>query len=437
MNDEVARNVVIKDRRRLGLLKADALHDAILNSVGFSSIAIDETGVIQIFNAGAKRMLGYTGAEVVNKLTPLDFSDASETIERARALSLEFATTIAPGFEALVFKAARGIEDQYELTYIRKDGSRLPAVVCVTALHDPKDQIIGYLLIATDNTAQQGLRLMVESVTDCAIVQLDAHGQVLSWNAGAQIIEGYSAREILGQHFSRFYLHEDIERGVPQRDLDAAATTGRCETEGPWARKDGSTYRAKTVLTSFHDETGSLRGFARVTRGLSEAQRLAAPPPVHVAAKPALDKPAPALKRSRLLYVEDHPASLGLLEQLMARRTDVLLLRAANVNLGIDLARTERPDVILLNIDLPGTAAVEFMKRLRADPVTQNTPILALGASAAPDTIVKALEAGFFHYLTKPMKAERFLEALGDALEFTAQERAEENDMSLRKTHSH
>jgi PAS domain-containing protein len=203
MNDEVARNIVIKDRRRLGLLKADALHDAILNSAGFSSIAIDETGVIQIFNAGAKRMLGYTGAEVVNKLTPLDFSDPSETIERARALSLEFATTIAPGFEALVFKAARGIEDQYELTYIRKDGSRLPAVVCVTALHDPKDQIIGYLLIATDNTAQQAFRLMVESVTDCAIAQLDAQGRVLSWNAGAQIIEGYSGREIVGQHFSQ------------------------------------------------------------------------------------------------------------------------------------------------------------------------------------------------------------------------------------------
>jgi PAS domain S-box-containing protein len=352
-------------------------------------------------------------------------------------LSLEFATTIVPGIEALVFKAARGLEDQYELTYVRKDGSRFPAVVSVTALHDPKGQIIGYLLIATDNTAQQAFRLMVESVTDCAIAQLDAQGRVLSWNAGAQIIEGYSGREIVGQHFSRFYSREDIERGVPQRDLDAAAATGRCETESWRARKDGSTYCAKTVLTSFHDEAGTLRGFARLTRDVGEAQQLAAPPPVHVAPRPVPEKPDPAIKRSRLLYVEDHPASLGLVEQLIARRSDVLLLRAANVNLGIELARTERPDVILLNIDLPGIAAVELMKRLRADPATQKTPLLALGANAAPDAILKALEAGFFHYLTKPMKAEPLLEALGEALEFAAQERAEENDLPLRKTHSH
>jgi len=97
-------------------------------------------------------MLGYSAAEVMNKITPADISDPQEVIARAEALSIELGTPITPGFEALVFKASRGIEDIYELTYIRKDGSRFPAVVSVTALRDAHDAIIGYLLIGTDNT---------------------------------------------------------------------------------------------------------------------------------------------------------------------------------------------------------------------------------------------------------------------------------------------
>jgi len=142
-------------RRREALLKTGALQNAIFNSANFSSIATDEEGVIQIFNVGAERMLGYTAAEVVNKITPADISDPQELLERAAALSLEFHTPIAPGFEALVFKASRGIEDIYELTKIRKDGSRFPAVVSVTALRDAQNAIIGYLLIGTDNTARK------------------------------------------------------------------------------------------------------------------------------------------------------------------------------------------------------------------------------------------------------------------------------------------
>ena len=137
-------DVNIDVRHTEALLKAGALQSAIFNSANFSSIATDANGVIQTFNVGAERMLGYTAAEVMNKITPADISDPQEVIARATALSAELGTPITPGFEALVFKASRGIEDIYELTYFRKDGSRFPAVVSVTALRDAQDAIIGY-----------------------------------------------------------------------------------------------------------------------------------------------------------------------------------------------------------------------------------------------------------------------------------------------------
>ena len=154
-SDPLATRIVTEVRRQEVLLKAGALQNAIFNSANFSSIATDERGVIQIFNVGAERMLGYAAADVVNKITPADISDPQEVIVRAEALSLELGTLITPGFEALVFKASRGIEDIYELTYIRKDGSRFPAVVSVTALRDEGERIIGYLLIGTDNSARK------------------------------------------------------------------------------------------------------------------------------------------------------------------------------------------------------------------------------------------------------------------------------------------
>jgi transposase/PAS domain-containing protein len=152
---EGASDVTARKQAEEALLKAGALQRAIFNSANFSSIATDAKGVIQIFNVGAERMLGYAAADVMNKITPADISDPQELIARAKALSVERATPITPGFEALVFKASRGIEDIYELTYIRKDGSRFPAVVSVTALRDAQDVIIGYLLIGTDNTARK------------------------------------------------------------------------------------------------------------------------------------------------------------------------------------------------------------------------------------------------------------------------------------------
>ena len=138
-NKQVGPDGIIEFRRQKTLLKTGALQDAIFNSAYFSSIATDEKGVIQIFNVGAERMLGYAALDVLNKITPADISDPQELIARAAALSLELDAPITPGFEALVFKASRGIEDIYELTYIRKDGSRFPAIVSVTALRDAQE----------------------------------------------------------------------------------------------------------------------------------------------------------------------------------------------------------------------------------------------------------------------------------------------------------
>src|SRR5476651_718877 len=145
----------VEVRRQEALLKTGALQNAILTSANFSIIATDEKGIIQLFNVGAERMLGYLAAEVVNKINPSDIHDPQEVTARAQALSLELGTTITPGFEALAFKASRGIEDIYELTYICKDGSRFPAIVSITALRDDYSNIIGYLLIGTDNSVRK------------------------------------------------------------------------------------------------------------------------------------------------------------------------------------------------------------------------------------------------------------------------------------------
>src|SRR3982074_826662 len=173
------------------LHKAGALQSAIFNSANFSSIATDAKGVIQIFNVGAERMLGYTAAEVMNKITPADISDPQELIARAKALSVELGTSITPGFEALVFKASRGIEDIYELTYIRKDGSRFPAVVSVTALRDAQDAIIGYLLIGTELKAG-ALQSAIFNSANFSRITTDAKGVIQIFNVGAARTLGYA-----------------------------------------------------------------------------------------------------------------------------------------------------------------------------------------------------------------------------------------------------
>jgi len=206
-NDAGTTDVVTEVRRKEVLLKTGALQDAIFNSANFSSIATDEKGVIQLFNVGAERMLGYAAAEVVDKITPADISDPQEVIARAKTLSLELATTITPGFEALAFKASRGIEDIYELTYIRKDGSRFPAVVSVTALRDDRDAIIGYLLIGTDNTARKhaeealveagALQNAIFNSANFSSIATDEKGVIQLFNVGAERMLGYAAAEVV------------------------------------------------------------------------------------------------------------------------------------------------------------------------------------------------------------------------------------------------
>src|ERR1700737_3864045 len=159
LDDAGKADGITEVRRQAALLKTGALQNAILTSANFSIIATDEKGIIQLFNVGAERMLGYLAAEVVNKINPSDIHDPREVKARAQTLSLELGTTITPGFEALAFKASRGIEDIYDLTYICKDGSRFPAIVSITALRDDYGHIIGYLLIGTDNSVRKQVEL--------------------------------------------------------------------------------------------------------------------------------------------------------------------------------------------------------------------------------------------------------------------------------------
>jgi PAS domain S-box-containing protein len=271
---------------------ARALQSAIFNSANFSSIATDAKGVIQIFNVGAERMLGYTAAEVVNRVTPADISDPQEVIARAKGLSLELGTRIAPGFEALVFKASRGIEDIYELTYVRKDGSRFPAVVSVTALRDAQDAIIGYLLIGTDNTARKRaddalqterqraelaavlLAAVVESSSD-AVIGLDLNSVVTRWNAAAERIFGYSADEMVGRSITAIIPTD--RQGDEEKILSTikrGAFVEHFETER--VRKDGGLIAVSVTVTPIKDAHGQVIAFSKVARDITERKRAAA-----------------------------------------------------------------------------------------------------------------------------------------------------------------
>src|SRR6266851_1699846 len=277
-------------RREAALLKTGALQNAIFNSANFSSIATDEKGVIQLFNVGAERMLGYTAAEVMNKITPADISDPQEVIARAKALSLELGTPITPGFEALVFKAARGIEDIYELTYIRKDGSRFPAVVSVTALRDAQDAIIGYLLIGTDNTARKQVeadqkqldqrlrdqqfytRSLIESNID-ALMTTNPSGIITDVNKQMEALTGCTRDELIGAPFKNYFTDpERAEAGIKLVLSEKKVT----DYELTACARDGKQTVVSYNATTFYDRGRTLQGVFAAARDVTERKRVEA-----------------------------------------------------------------------------------------------------------------------------------------------------------------
>jgi PAS domain S-box-containing protein len=672
------------------LLKTEALQDAIVTSANFSSIATDENGIVRIFNAGAERMLGYTASEVIGKLTPADISDPLEIIARAASLSQELGTVIAPGYEALVFKASRGIEDIYELTYIRKDGSRFPAVVSVTALRGASGGIVGYLLIATDNTgrkkAEVELRLanrllrdqefysqFIAGVSNGPLLTTDARGIITDVNKQMEILTGRSRKELIGSPFRNAFTDPeraeiDLQRALSEGKLTNAELTARApdgrqtllscnattfhdrdhKIQGVFASARDITDRARferelgenkielervraaakqagiaksDLLSSLSHKLRSplntILGFAQlidsdsppptlaqtasveqilragwflldlvteildlaqidsgklvlfieptsVTEVLRECEALVAPlgrergvrftfpdavlpyfanadrtrlkeillnvltnaikfnrksgtvtvgcsfvddkggSPEHIritvrdtgagltAAKLLkVFEPFSRLRREHgtdkisgvglatsrrllelmggsigaeskvgkgslfwlelnatidplaalgteehkvtaqaqtdsavrfrtVLHVEDDPSNLKLVEHLMARRPNIQLLSATDGHLGMQLARTNLPDLIIMDINLPGISGLDALRMLRQDPATNKIPVVALSANASPADIEAGLKAGFFRYMTKPFRFEHFMDTLDMALEYAA-----------------
>src|SRR5271165_3677333 len=267
---------------------ASTLQHAIFNSANFSSIATDAKGIIQIFNVGAERMLGFTAAEVINKVTPADISDPQEVIARAKLLSVELATPIEPGFDALVFKASRGIEDIYELTYIRKDGSRFPAVVSVTALRDVHEAIIGYLLIVTDNTLRSRFeaerkifdqrlrdqqfytRSLIESNVD-ALIATDPSGIISDVNKQMEALTGFTRDELIGAPFKNYFTdaaraEAGIKRVLSETKLTNYELTARA--------RDGKETVVSYNATTFYDRDRTLQGVFAAARDITERKIL-------------------------------------------------------------------------------------------------------------------------------------------------------------------
>jgi signal transduction histidine kinase/CheY-like chemotaxis protein len=546
-----------RKRAEEALLKAGALQNAIFKSANFSCMATDEKGVIQLFNVGAERMLGYTAAEVLNKVTPAALHDPQEVIARATALSLEFGMPIAPGFEALAFKASRGIEDIYELTKVRKDGSRFPAVVSVTALRDAQNGIIGYLLIGTDNTARQQVEevrkrfeqalketnLKLEVAKSAAEKANLAKSDFLSSMSHelrsplnailgfAQLMESATPSPTAGQTKSiakilqaGWYLLKlineildlaGIESGqlsLSKESMSLSEIMSECQAMmEPEAQQRGvrmsfplfaepmfvsaDRTRLKQIIINlisnaikYNKEGGTVSvdctvsvperirisvkdtgaglppeklaqlfqpfnrlgqesgGVAGTGIGLVVTKRLAelmggvigvestvgvgsvfwcdlpmAKAPQLVTGSgdtENLPKPEPSdhVPQRTLLYVEDNPLNLELVEELLERFPEITLTTAVNGTLGVEAARATHPQVILMDINLPGISGIKALKILREDPTTALIPVIALSANAMPRDVEKGLEAGFFRYLTKPIKIKELMETLNAAL---------------------
>lgn len=234
--------------------------------VDYAIFLLDPAGTVQTWNPGATLLKGYTADEIVGKSFAIFYTDEDR---RAGLPELALQTARAEG------------RLQAEGWRVRKDGTRFWALVVIDAVRTEDGELVGFAKVTRDITdrhhAQQELlaserryRRLVDAVIDYAIFQLDANGYVSSWNAGAERIKGYKSAEIIGQHFSAFYTDDDRAKGIPALALEKAATEGRFEAEGRRVRKDGSQFWASVVIDPIVDDDGSISGFAKVTRDITE-----------------------------------------------------------------------------------------------------------------------------------------------------------------------
>jgi PAS domain S-box-containing protein len=243
------------------------LHRLLIESVDdYAIFALDPDGFILSWNAGAQRFKGYTAKEIIGKHFSIFYPQ--ERIDEG-----------FPDYE--LREAARVGRFEDEGWRVRKDGTRFWANVVITALRDPSGKLVGYAKVTRDLTerrfaeealreSEERFRLLVQGVRDYAIFMLDPEGRITTWNDGAQRIKGYSADEIIGKHFSIFYTQEDLDTRKPARELEIATRTGVYEEEGWRVRKDGSRFWASVVITALRRADGSLAGFGKVTRDLTE-----------------------------------------------------------------------------------------------------------------------------------------------------------------------
>jgi PAS domain S-box-containing protein len=233
----------------------------------YAIFLLSPEGVIRSWNKGAARIMGYDAEEVLGRHFSIFYDEEQQQ---------------KPAMELEVASAEGRVED--EGWRIRKDGTRFWANTIITALREKDGSLHGFGKVTRDTTAireaDQRLResaeifqLLVSSVSDYAIFMLDPEGKVTTWNVGAQRIKGYTPEEIIGRHFSIFYTDEDVRDGKPERKLAAAREAGSVEDEGWRRRKDGSRFWANVVITAVRDSHGNLRGFAKVTRDMTERKK--------------------------------------------------------------------------------------------------------------------------------------------------------------------